>query len=106
MIIERHCLTDEHLNREIGDGDIPYLAKHFDGVSPYRQVMELSFAEQADLNELYHKNGTQVAMTECLILWKRHEPSTATYRALLGILLRLGKLDIAHEVGQYMAGGE
>ncbi len=105
-IMKRHSLTDEQLNCEIGDGDIPYLAMHFDGVSPYCHVMELSAAEQADLNELYHKNGTQVAMTDCLILWKRREPSTSTYGALLCILLRLGKGDIAHKVGNFMAGGE
>ena len=66
--------------------------------------MGLSPAEQADINELYHKEGTQVAMTKCLILWKKHSPFpfAATYKALLELLLRLKKERIAFEICQHL----
>ncbi len=64
------------------DSNIPFLAEYFDGVILYSSSMGLSPAEQADINELYHKEGTQVAMTKCLILWKKHSPFpfAATYK--------------------------
>ncbi len=48
----------------------------------------IAIAEQADVNQ---SRGTQVAMMKCLQIWKQYDPSQATYRALLDIVLRLGK---------------
>ena len=64
--------------------------------------MGLTRAEQANVNELFHKRGTQVAMTECLTVWKQHNPYAATYRALLELLLRLRKEKIADEICQHL----
>ncbi len=97
-----YSLTDQQLDSEIGDSDNSYLAEYFDGVNIYSNAMRLTPAEQADVNELYHKNGTQVAMTECLILWKRHDPYAATYKALLELLLRLRKDKIADDICQHL----
>ncbi len=101
-LIMRYSLTDEQLNSELRDSDFPYLAEYFDCVTIYSCTMGLTPAEQADVNDLYHTRGTQVAITECLILWKRHDPYAATYRALLELLLRLRKKKIAEQVCQHL----
>ncbi len=98
----QYSLTDEQLNNEVEKSDIPYLAEYFDGVRIYSSAMGLTPAEQADVKDLSHSKGTQVAMTECLILWKRHDPFTATYRALLEFLLRLRKEKTAEQVCQHL----
>ena len=98
-LIKRYSLTDEQLNSEIEE--LTFLAEYFDGVKIYSNAMGLTRAEQADVNELFHKRGTQVAMTECLTIWKQHNPYAATYRALLELLLRLRKEKIADEICQH-----
>ena len=100
--MSRYSLTDEQLNSEIGDSDIPYLAEYFDGVKIYASAMGLTPAQQADVNRLYCYEGTQVAMTECLILWKRHDPFAATHKALLELLLGLRKDKIANDICQHL----
>ncbi len=74
------------------------MALHFDCVEMYSITMGLDPAEQADVNMLYHREGNQVAMTKCLNVWKQHDPSRATYRALLDIALSLGKGDTADKI--------
>ncbi|XP_064390662.1 uncharacterized protein LOC135338456 isoform X1 [Halichondria panicea] len=101
-LVSRYSLTDEQLNSEIGNSDIPYLAEYFDGVKIYSSAMGLTPAEQADVNRLYCNEGTQVAMTECLILWKRHDPFAATHKALLELLLGLRKDKIADDICQHL----
>ncbi len=96
-LTRRYNLTDEQLNREIEDSDTPKLALYFDNVSIYSSAMGLAHAEQADVN-LYHREGTQIAMMRCLRVWKQRDPLRATYRALLDIVLGLGKRDTAHQI--------
>ncbi len=99
-LIMQYNLTDKQLDSEIEE--IIFLAEYFDGVEIYSNAMGLTRAEQADVNELFHKRGTQVAMTECLTIWKQHNPYAATYRALLELLLRLRKEKIADEICQHL----
>ncbi len=99
-LIMQYNLTDKQLGSEIEE--IIFLAEHFDGVEIYSNAMGLTRAKQADVNELFHKRGTQVAMTECLTVWKQHNPYAATYRALLELLLRLRKEKIADEICQHL----
>ncbi len=101
-LIKRYGPTDEQLNSEIEYSDFPYLVEYFDGVTIYSSAMGLTLAEQADLNALYHARGTQVAMTECLTFWKRHDTSVATYKALLEMLLGLRKEETAHQICQHL----
>ena len=101
-LVSRYSLTDEQLNSEIGDSDIPYLAEYFNGVKIYSSAMGLTPAQQADVNRLYCYEGTQVAMTECLILWKRHDPFAGTHKALLELLLGLRKDNIADDICQHL----
>ncbi|XP_064384149.1 uncharacterized protein LOC135333169 [Halichondria panicea] len=98
-LVEQYNLTDEQLNSEIDDPDTPKLALFFDDVELYSSAMGLAIAEQADVNQ---SRGTQAAMMKCLQIWKQHNPSQATYRALLDIALRLGKGDTAHQICQQL----
>ncbi len=84
------------------ESDIPYVAKYFDGVIIYSSAMGLTPAELADVKDLSYRKGIQVAMTECLILWKRHDPVTATHKALLELLLKLRKEEIADQICQHL----
>ncbi len=97
-LMRRYNLTDEQLNRKIINSDFSYLAKYFDDVEIYSNAMELDPAEQADVKRLYHSEGSQAAMMKCLKTWKQHNSSRATYRALLGIVLSLGKGDTADHI--------
>ncbi len=78
------------------------MALHFDDVEMYSTAMGLARAEQADVNMLYHREGNQAAMMKCLKVWKQHDPSRATYRALLDIALSLGKGDTAGKICQQL----
>ncbi len=98
-LIKHYSLTDKQLNSEIEDFDTAKLASCFDDVELYSIAMGLAIAEQDDLN---HSEGTQTAMMKCLQIWKAHNPSQATYKALLDIVLRLGKGDTAHQICQQL----
>ena len=94
-----HCnVSSDQLDCEIEEEDITYLAQHFDNVELYLRVFGLTAAEQNDVKQ---KQGTHIAMTECLSLWRRHNPSTATLRTLLEILLCLRKEEVASNVCRY-----
>ncbi|XP_064389434.1 uncharacterized protein LOC135337431 isoform X3 [Halichondria panicea] len=97
-LMRRYKLTDEQLNSEIRNSDCSYLAIYFDDVEIYSNVMELASAEQADVKRLCHSEGTRAAMVKCLKIWKEHNSSQATYRALLDIALSLGKGDTADKI--------
>ena len=94
-------MSSDQLDCEIEDEDVTYLAGHFGNVELYPRVLKLTDAEQADVKKMVHEHGNQIAMAECLSLWRRHNPSTATLRALLDILLRLRKEEVATKVHNY-----
>ncbi len=101
-LIKRYSLTDEQLDSKIEYSDTPKLALCFDNVELYSSSMRLPPAEQADVNMLYHREGTQTAMMKCLKIWKQHNPYQATYRALLDTVLGLEKRDTAHQICQQL----
>ncbi|XP_064398786.1 uncharacterized protein LOC135345289 isoform X4 [Halichondria panicea] len=100
-LIRLYNLTGEQLSSEISDSEFPYLTEYFDGVMIYSKSMGLTPAEQADVNMLFYREGTQVAMIKCFTFWKTHNPYAATYRALLELLLKLRKEKIADEICQH-----
>ncbi len=101
-LMKRYNLADEQLNTEIRNPNFSYLAIYFDDVEIYSNAMGLDLAEQADVKRLYHSEGTQVAMMKCLKIWKQHNSSQTTYRALLDIALSLGKGDTADKICQQL----
>ena len=101
-LASRYNLTAEQLNSEIKHADLPFLASYFDNVDIYAHIMELTPGEQSDVKHLYYRKGTREAMMKCLLLWKLHNPYAATYRALLELLLKLGKVMIADQICQHL----
>ena len=87
-------ITKEQLELEIEEHDLIYLAQHFDTMELYLRAFDLNAAEQADVRRFVITDGTQVAMSECLRLWKKHAPSTATLGALLQICIQLRKEEV------------
>ena len=100
--MKQYCLTDEQLNSKIKHSNFPFLAKYFDGVTIYSNALGLTTAEQTDVNVLYQREGTQVAMIKCLSCWNQNNPYAATYKALLNLLLKLRKERIADEICQHL----
>ena len=47
-------------------------------------------------------SGTRVMMNKCLEYWRKSNPTAATFGALQDILLRLGKVEIASKVMEYL----
>ncbi len=97
-LMRRYNLTDEQLNSRIRNFNFSYLAIYFNDVELYSNAMGLAPAEQADVKRLYHSGGDRAAMMKCLKIWKEHNSSQATYRALLDITLRLGRGDTADKI--------
>ncbi len=97
---EKYNVNNEQLTSEIQKNDIPYLAQYFDKIEYYLHLLNLTEAEKTDVQ---NENRTQIAMINCLLFWRGHNPSEATYLSLLNILLRLRKGEIACNVCQYVA---
>ena len=91
-------INNDLLDCEIKKRDIMFLAGYFDNVDFYPSVLGLSESEQVDVRKILNN---QLAMAKCLSLWRRHNPSKATPRALLEILQRLRKEEIASKVCDY-----
>ena len=99
----KHGVTDKQLDREIAQDDLAPVAVHFDDVELYLNPLKLTASEQADVRrETYLSRSNQVAVINCLSIWRGHEPSEATFRALIRILLDLGKEEIATKICQYL----
>ena len=94
-------MTSDQLDCEIEERDMTILAGYFDNVEFYLNILGLTSAEQTDARSRVSMHGTQIAMNYCLLLWKQHNPSTATLGTLLYILLSLRKEDIASKVCNY-----
>ena len=99
-LAEVYSISSDQLDCEIEDSDMILLAGYFDNVEYYLHVLRLTPAEQVYIRKKVG-DGNQIAMKHCLLIWKQHNPSTATLRTLLEILLRLKKEEIALNVCKY-----
>ena len=97
----KHGFTDEQLDRKIKQDDLAPVAIPFDDVELYLNPLKLTASEKADVRrEAYLSRSNQVAVINCLSIWRGHEPSEATFRALIRILLDLRKEEIATKICQ------
>ena len=96
--MEDYSISRDQIDCEIEERDIMILAGYFDDVNFYLSVIGLSTSEQVDVRKI---SSNQIAMAKCLSLWRRHNPSMATLGALLDILLRLKKEEIASKLCDY-----
>ncbi len=102
QLMEKYQITKEQLNRKVEQTHIPILAEFFDGVDMYVDLMKLTEAEKSDVKRDFNSKGTQVAMTNCLSVWKQHDSLKATYGSLLSILMNLKKGGIADKVCEHL----
>ena len=93
--------SSNQLDFEIEERDIIFLAGYFDNVEYYLESLELTPTEKTDVRDSKHRDGTQIAMKQCLSFWRKHNPSKATLKALLEILLKLRKEELASKVCGY-----
>ncbi len=100
---ERTKVTDSQLDTEIKETDMIVLAAHFDNIETYPVQLGLNPAERQTVKSLSFQYDIQTAMDKALRLWRQHNPGAATYRALVEILLRIGKEALAFEVCQSAA---
>ena len=97
---ERTKVTDSQLDTEIKVTDMIVLATHFDNIETYPVQLGLNPAEHQTVRSLSYQYDIQTAMDKALRLWIQHNPGAATYRALVAILLRMGKEALAFEICQ------
>ncbi len=94
-------LTTAQVSREIQQEDVSYLAPCFDNVELYVDAMKLTPGEQSNV-QLKKIESNHLAMIECLKIWRGKQRSQATFRALLEMLVKLRKGEIADLVCQYL----
>ena len=102
-LVDEYHVDTVKLDREIPDNEVPVIAAYFDGVDLYSQAMNLSAADQATVRTTLVQYNAQEAMAKCLSIWKSHYSYKVTFRALLELLLRLNKVEVAVRVCRYLA---
>ena len=95
-------VTASQLNSQIQESDLLKLSACFDNVESYLVHLGLTPSQRTDIKDLALRRGTQIAMSEALRLWREPNPYTATYRALVEVLLDLGNGEVAMEVCTYL----
>ncbi|XP_064400741.1 NACHT, LRR and PYD domains-containing protein 3-like isoform X2 [Halichondria panicea] len=100
---ERTKVTDSQLDTEIEETDMLDMAAYFDNVETYPAMLGLSPAEQKDVKYALFLNDMQTAMFHTLKVWRQHNPSAATYRALVDIVLDMRMKELATYICQSAA---
>ena len=103
---DRTNVTDSQLDTEIEERGMILLAAHFKvKIETLSVQLELTPADQQDVEDVAFLSGTQTAVDKALRLWRKANPGAATYRALVEIVLRMGVngTAIAEEVCKFSA---
>ncbi len=95
---EQTGVTDAQLGRELVTHNLQVLTNCFGHYKAYLHKFRLTPGNQATIAEAMRVEGNEGAMREALSLWKQRNPSAASYRALVDILLQLGKGKEARKV--------
>ena len=98
-------VSDQQLDTEIDEKDFYMLGENIDSVTGLLERLNLTLAKQADVRRTVDREGTQAGVAHALRLWHGVNPSRATYRALVEILLILRKGDSARLVCNFMVTG-
>ena len=92
-------LSNYQLDQELKFEDLPLLAKLFDNATHYVGKFGLDTSQITDIE----KKATALdAMYTALNLWRIKNPSVATYRNLLKIILSLDKGSTAFQVCDFL----
>ena len=96
-------IDDFQLATMIREEDINTIARYFGHVETYLDGLGLIPSDQADVKDIVHnQHSSALAMAEALRRWHQPNPFSATFQALLEILLELRKGDVALKVCQYI----
>ncbi|XP_064397672.1 uncharacterized protein LOC135344400 isoform X3 [Halichondria panicea] len=96
--------TDEQLDTRVEKTDLPQLSSYFDNIyDGYLEKLGLSSGQQTDVRSHAFVHGSQGGMLLALTYWLDRVVAEGTFRALLLILLSLGKEDVAIKVAQYLS---
>ena len=95
-------VSDRLLDSEIKERDFHTLGRYFDTLSGLLERLNLIPAEHADINRTADRDGIQAGVAHALRLWHRVDPSRATFRNLVEILVTLRRMDIANQVCKYI----
>ena len=87
---DRTNVTDAQLDCEIEEGDMTLLAPYFRDVETLSKQLGLTPADQQNAKNASLQFDVQTGVKKALSLWRRADPSAATYRALVEIVLRMG----------------
>ncbi len=102
-LTDKYRVDTVRLDQVIPDNKLSVIAAYFESVDLYSQAMGLNPADQADVRTTLFLCDAQTAMTRLLSIWKLHDPYRATYRALMELLLRLNRTEVAAQICQYLA---
>ena len=97
-------VSDQQLDAEINERDFHMVGGSFD-TSIFNGLLgrlNLTTAEHSDVNRTADREGVQAGVAHALRLWRRLNPSRATFRALLFILLSLRRGDTSAQVCEYI----
>ncbi len=100
---DRTKVTDSQLDTDIKETDMIVLADHFDNVETYPVQLGLTPAECQTVRSLSFQYDIKTAMDKALKLWRQHNPGATTYRALVTMLLKVGKEELAEYICQSAA---
>ena len=89
------------LDSEIEQHDLIFLASYFDQIELFLDQLGLTGGEKDDIKKKC--DTTQLKMTEALSLWRKHDPTKATFRELINITQNLRRGDIARDIEQYVS---
>ena len=97
---DRTRVTESQLDNEIEDRDMILLAPSFRDVETLSEQLGLTPADKQNAKNASLQFDVQTGVKKALSLWRRADPSAATYRALVEIVLRMGEngVSIATEV--------
>ena len=83
-------VTDSLLDTEIEERDMILLAVHFDNVETLSVQLRLSTGDKREAQDIAFRFDIRTGVDKALRLWRKANPSAATYRALVEIALRIG----------------
>ena len=97
-------VSGNQLDTEITDQTCDLLAVTccLGNVETYLDMLELPACSQADIKKLALHCDNETAMAKALKLWRQLNPSAATFRALLKVILNLKKEDVANAICRYI----
>ena len=101
-LVKRFGIKDSQLNTEIGEYHCCDLGIHFDNVETYLGKLGLLPCQQTDVRGVAIRIDTATAVSRALNYWRQPDPSAATFRSLLKIILDLGRNEVAVRVCQYI----